>query len=425
MNYIFVCLYILLLVFSLYAEKRNYCEHISPLFFFTDVWCVIAIVSNLGLFDYYLPSIAVDCMMLLMIIASIISWMIINKSRRRTPLLMRDKQTELEVDIFGVAFLELIFVLIIYPDIKNSFYYLKSGVSLSLIRAFLYEEANTAGLRAQFRMLIAQPIVSTFSVLSVVSIISKIDKYKRFILWVITIANISIYTIATAGRWQIINLLTYFLIAIVLFRGDRVVRFLVNNVRYTVGILIIIGVVVFVSYQRSSTPDVLKTIYTYYFSGPSYLSRILDVNDSIFSINHDFMYGAATFGFISNFFSYALMVLTGRPRGSLYMMGSVLTNHNVQVGAHTYVNAMCTCIYNFLVDWGYVGVIIGPIIIVLITNYLYKKEMKYHSMITKCMLILFLNAMVNSGFKWGLVSLEYSMNFVFLVIINKTHRVYT
>lgn len=91
-----------------------------------------------------------------------------------------------------------------------------------------------------------------------------------------------------------------------------------EKVKLLLFILIIIGLLVM---QNLRSPDmsIIKTFYMYYFSGPIYLTKIINANSTVFSINKQFLYGSATFGFINkSIFLYGYSNITYSARSSVF-----------------------------------------------------------------------------------------------------------
>ena len=49
MNILFIILYSIVFLLSFGLEKKVYKCHITPLSFFSSLWCIVGIVANLGL----------------------------------------------------------------------------------------------------------------------------------------------------------------------------------------------------------------------------------------------------------------------------------------------------------------------------------------------------------------------------------------
>ena len=131
-----------------------------------------------------------------------------------------------------------------------------------------------------------------------------------------------------------------------------------------------------------------------------------------YGIGSQKLYGAATFGFLTNLISIPLIALTGVRQGSLYILGSVITNHQYWVGNGIYLNAMCTVYYPFIVDWGYIGPFIGPFILAAITFLITKRAYQKITVETASLYIYILYVLFRTVFKWELLNIDLSVIYI-------------
>ena len=170
-------------------------------------------------------------------------------------------------------------------------------------------------------------------------------------------------------------------------------------------VLIIAGLIL--QNSRASDMSIIRTVYMYYFSGPSYLSRLLE-NYSEYGIGGKLMWGQATFGFITNWVIIFLDPLFGgRLETSLNILGSTITNRQFAVGGRTLVNSMSTGFYAFLVDWGYAGIVIGPFVLAVISKILVKRLDRNRTIKNLGIYIFWIYALFRTVFKWDMVSLDF------------------
>lgn len=183
--------------------------------------------------------------------------------------------------------------------------------------------------------------------------------------------------------------------------------------------------VLILTQMRSSTDinsdDILEIFHTYYFSGPSYLTQLLE-NVKEYGIQGTKFYGADTFGFISNIFSNVMIILTGRPQGTLYIMGAVITNHQYWVGSSTLINAMCTGFYPFILDWGYFGIIIGPFVLGILSLYITKRVYRRRDLFNTALYIYWMYVLFRTVFKWDLVNIDFSVVIISLYMFTHHRR---
>ena len=114
-------------------------------------------------------------------------------------------------------------------------------------------------------------------------------------------------------------------------------------------------------------------------------------------------------GFIANLYYYLKIGLVGINNSTVKLIASVITIKQYFVGSHTLLNAMCTCFYAFLVDWGIWGAAIGPLIAGILSCRYYKLMKKRRSVgsIAICIYVFYL--MFRTVFKWDLLYIDFSV----------------
>ena len=118
------------------------------------------------------------------------------------------------------------------------------------------------------------------------------------------------------------------------------------------------------------------------------------------------MYGSASFGFITNIWSDIMIFITDKPQGSLYLLGSVISNNQYSVGAHTVINAMFTCFYPFYIDYGWLGIVICPIFIGVVSAVFTKRLYRNRNIFNISVYIYWIYIIIRTVFKWDLVNID-------------------
>lgn len=418
---LFCATYIMLFVFTLLFEKRNYRTYRTPITFFSILWCIVGFVSNLGLMEFYKPSLLVNVCMVSGIIVFTISYMGFVKPKT---IVIQDEFIFSKNEVVNYQLIYIFaaigFVFLI-PDAINSFRLINrygmaflranlTNTELGISKGGIWDIITTYGI---------SPIFTALSTLSCVLIFSDQPKKKVLPLFFVSVVSMVFSVIANASRHEFVRFFFTLTISLLMCRRQTIRAFFKNRLVRR-GLIIAVFVVLFITFQRSisdskGVENIVKSFYVYYFSGPSYLSQILE-NVKEYGPGGQLLWGSATFGFLTNFVSFALIFFTGRSQGSLYLLGSVLTNVQYQIGAHNRVNAMSTCYYNFLLDWSYFGIIIGPIILARMAAYFTKRLYRSFTIRDMCLYITFLYVLFRTCFKLDLVSISYTMTCLYIVL---------
>lgn len=424
MNILFIILYTIVFLLSFGLEKKVYKCHITPLSFFSCLWCIVGIVANLGLYEYYLPSFLVNMIILISAILVMITFVIFTNKRTNSIKKLRNIVVNVNYSLAVLLIMEIVWFFLIFPKFIDSLSIIQD-YDMTILRASeTLNISNVSGITSNLIEIFVKPGYMVISIMATISMFHNISPIKKRALWIANIFNIIIFTITTAGRLMIVNSLFYFAFSIMIFRGNKIKHFIIKEKKKIIPLVLLIIALLYMQDQRSGDASILETFYTYYFSGPSFLTQLLEANKNVFTINHDFMFGSATFGFITNVVSYILIFLSGTPQGSIYTIGSVLTNHNLAIGNNTQINAMCTCFYNFMLDWGYLGIFIGSVFISGLASYFYFNTVKKKcSYVDVCILIFFINVLIRTIFKWELLPTDILVVMAYLKFFSYTQKI--
>lgn len=407
-------LYFIAFFIFIIIEKNTYGTVRTPSGVFCLLWCVVGFVANLGLYEMYTPSGLVN----LTIFAGIVLFNFIFNAKS-APIPIREflDNRDFEINIkFGIVyFCCFVSYLFLLPHMRR-------GISIILSEGFAYLRANasdttlgisTAGWQNSVIDSIIRPYFMVVSVLSVVCAFSKRAETKHRIgLIVCALLGDTMIVLCTAGRATLVNYMFYFVFGFIVFYGERIFQGIWEQKKNFLFVIILAVLVLYVTNERaggdSTASDFLETMHTYYFSGPAYLSQLLE-NYHDYGIGGQLLFGQATFGFITNWISSVLILFTGKSQGSLYLLGSVITNRQYRIGTNTLINAMCTGFYSFIVDWGYAGIVIGPLIIGYMSHKIFKWAYEKRDVWAYMLYIYWLYVLFRTVFKWDLINLDFSI----------------
>lgn len=421
MNEYFLSLYIIFFILIYFVEKKLYQSHISPLTFYCLLWCIIGIGANLAFFDYDKPSLLVNITIIASIAIVFVFFIIMNKNISFQLLGNLIIEFILNKTLFFL--LEVILIFVSIPKFRNSFQILLTNGFTILRGAEIIGVGKDVGIYNEIVELIVKPWFYCVDLIAIISLFNKFSKIDKKFLWILNIFNIVYFVIMTAGRAFLVNTIFYYLITLLIYRRKNLYAFIKKEkVKLLLFILIIIGLLIM---QNLRSPDmtIIKTFYIYYFSGPIYLSKIINVNSTVFSINKQFLYGSATFGFITSLFSYMAILISHTPQGAGYLISSKLTSSNVLIGKNIKINSMCTSSYIFLLDWGYFGIIVGPLVISVFSYIIYNRAIKKPTLANIAILVFFINVLIRTVFKWDLLYSDICIIYFYLRIITYFSKV--
>ena len=132
-----------------------------------------------------------------------------------------------------------------------------------------------------------------------------------------------------------------------------------------VKVLVAVGIVVliYITQERSLSADlgVLENVFFYFAGAVTYFSQIVS-NPSMFDLGGDLFYGGALFGFVTNPVEILLALVTGgHVRGTENLVSTAASVY-LNFSSSLKGNALCTCLYPFMRDFGTPGIFIGPLL---------------------------------------------------------------
>ena len=215
MEVIFASLLILIILIS----KVGFGTLKTPVSTYSIIWCIVGFVANLGLYGYYPPSGLVNWIMIFGIIIFFavygLGFLGVNKSFFKYDI----KLENIHINVKILLIINIIAIMVMIPSIRTSLTLLQNN-ELWYIRANA-SEVYSSGLMATLVDSIIRPLFVATTVLAVVySFSDGSKKLKTMLLTLAAVENIEL-VVCTAGRASIVNFLFYFLITMILFRGEN------------------------------------------------------------------------------------------------------------------------------------------------------------------------------------------------------------
>ena len=234
--------------------------------------------------------------------------------------------------------------------------------------------------------------------------------------------NLVMYELINAARNGyviaiIILIFAYFKIRAPRFSTKIKIKGILRSVIIIIVFAALMYAIIYVTSQRSlGGMSIFETFYYYFFAGPSYLSQLLS-HMSEYKVGTNLFWGSGSFGFIYNIVAnVGNSVFHLNLFNSGYVLNSFLTNVYYYVSDSIRINAMATCYFPFLMDFGYFGMLLGPFGMALASirikkNVILKNNIRMHSLDLFWLYILY-----RTIFKWELISMASFFIFLFIVI---------
>ena len=416
MKFLVLSICIVLGAFIILLQKYLYKTIRTPLTFFAILWCVVLSVANMQLYNYYSPSLLVNSIIIIGIVIFAICFCVFS-GKKNLKRVIDNNFFECHLNLQIIYFVNIIATIFTIPFLGNAINIIRNN-GLAFLRANAGDTnigIASAGWQNVILDSVVRPVFMTMAILAVTVSFSEIRKKTKIVLLSIAVVENFLLTLLTAARAPMVNFVFYFIIAFIIFKGKNIIAAIKTEKKKIVVCIILIAIILYITNERNFSGDtsILENFYVYYFSGPSYMSRLLE-NVHEYGLNGKLLYGTATFGFITNWLSFIYTFLTGKSQGSLWVLGSVITNQQYWVGENTLLNAMCTVFYIFIVDWGILGIIIGPLIIAFISAKIFKNLYKRQTTFTYAIYIYWTYILIRTVFKWDLLNVDFA---VFIVLM--------
>lgn len=410
----YIGIFIVLLVMTFVLGKRIYKSTLNPIFIWGTLWSLVGILSNAAFYDYYKPSDFVNTTIIVGILVYTFFCFFYGATKRSIvarQINIENFKINFEYNVFLI--INIISILLQIPFfLKAIRIYISHGFNMAYLRGILTDASEGVVSGGIISILLDSGVKNVFTLSAIYAAILLVSKkeypHKKKIIG-IAIFEMILISLTNAARVFLVNFIIYIVIAVLFFHGTKIISVVRNNKKMIIIVVSLLGFGLILQNSRASDMSILKTIYIYYCSGPGYLTQLLSDGNSVIQVNSDYYMGTVTLGFLSNIYYYLKIALTGINDSTVKLIASVITIKQYRLGPTTYINAMCTCFYPFLVDWGNAGIVIGPIIAGFLTCRSYKEMKKYMDIrgMASCMFVFWV--MYNTVFKWSFIYIDFTV----------------
>ena len=425
LNYLYCVIFAVELIFSIIISKLVFKSIRTPILFFSVLWCVVGFGSNLCLYGFYSPSSTVNLTISIGIFIFTFFFAIfgLTQDKKRISFVRNNEvDCRINVSLFRLLNAFAILIELIFFAVSLGFL-ISSGFSFALLRGNVINIFSKLGLLNDIRDYLTKNIITCTSLIAVVYFFcGKNKRFKKETLFIALIEN-TLFCFSNAARGALVNLIMYILFAAIIFGGNKIKTFFKKYKKILAVFLVAVLFVLFMQFKRTSN-SIGETIYIYYFAGPSYMTQLIE-DSSIIRIGDTYLYGNGTFGFITNFYHFLSSRLFGINNSAEKLIVSDITVKQYFVGDGYYINAMSTCFYVFLLDFGFYGMVIGPLILSILL-FLFFRRTKNNRIFDFCIYVYLLNVLIRTVFKWELIYIDFSFVVLFMFLLcfkSKKHSV--
>ena len=409
--YSLVCLVIVMMT------KYKYRIYILPNTVYTVLWAGVGCLGILNNLDLLEPSLKVHFYILTSIVIFNITYFIFSpqfKSNRKP--LQNTVGSNYIIDYKLVYYFTAIALLLLSIHTVEAFnIVLRNGLDMTLIRNTNNYNVENSGVLFFGFLTRSIPLAITTAV-SLISAINLNLNNKKLSLCAILL--ISVYTFTFGGRFQLLNFVTFYLATYLIFKN----KFKVKIRKRYIGLAIIMLALMTIL-RGAELSLLIEKVIIYFVGSLSFLELIIS-NPNFFGIGEVPIIGFLTFGFIFEPIVLALKLFFGVNIDVPSYYFNIHAQKFYDIGEATVrlYNNNTTMFYNFIYDFGQIGVILGPIIICLLICISESKYNKKNNLRSLLFLVFLYSVIVNSPMMYTLTNINSSLILIFLFIFVKKQR---
>ena len=281
----------------------RYGAFLNPITMFSGLWAVVAFGANLGLYDFFTPSVDVNWILIIGAISfCVVCWILENRNAFKVSVDHMTGENDISYNFIVVcAAVAAAFML---PLLGDAFAVILSDGGWSALRLENYNAGST--YRSTFQIYgyeyIAKPITRALVIIGLWAYLAKVQRGGLILLMGLLLSLLG--TIVSAGRGDILNVIILGVFAMAMAHKKQSSSNLWQRImrpRIVVPAIAIAVLVLAITADRHvGDTTIAETFYQYYFSGPVFLSELLRQDNLAWTVGEDYMLGWATFGFLAN-----------------------------------------------------------------------------------------------------------------------------
>jgi oligosaccharide repeat unit polymerase len=422
----FLLLTVVLIINLIIFSKIRIGSYNNPLAYYLIWWGIWLIVSQFNFFNLFEVSIKTYIFLLLNIFMFSLGYFIFCKK-------IQYKSFKIfKVNKEGIFIIQstLFFILIYYLHRYNMLYRNASVLDIRNIK-FQVGLLFSSGYEMIFFNYIITFLVYYFTLLSISRFIIEVKVDKNFYISVI---NVIIYSFIGYGRLIYFDFIIFIIVGFLLNKSlsrKKVNMYKLHNKKNMKNMIIFLIIIIsglllssyFISVRMGGNKVYKGLLNNFsqsiiYFTGPF---RAFDNCMVTFSDKFNFTFGRSTLSGLDEIVNNMLYILYRNITPLNYEIG-FYTQQPIMIGNHQIFNAFYTCIMNYYMDFGVIGVIIIPFIYGIIAAKIYRVFNDNPNIYTLMLIIYFTYTTISSEFRWSYQSPTTWIILIFILIGVHKHK---
>lgn len=237
-----------------------------------------------------------------------------------------------------------------------------------------------------------------------------------------SVIGMAVIVFVSGGRNSIFVFLVICVMGLFCSKERKSIWAIAKGLPHVVKIAAVIAVLVlvYITQERSLSDDagVLENVFFYFAGAIRYLDFIL-THPSLFSIGSGLFYGRGLLGFIVNPIDVICSAIFGYSYQGTDSLVSASAAQYVPFSDELSGNALCTCIYTFIRDFGVIGIFVGPVLYGALSSFVWGKAFAKDgngSPCWTCIWIFYAYCLVFSVWRYTLIFSATGVAFFFIAI---------
>lgn len=398
---------------SVIVALRSFGRFNNPVTLYTLPWLICSLLAASGLFGIYNPSETTLMVIALSLVGFLIgavgSKEIFETSRSccndgdiQQELRRMDGGRALTVLFVIGAVVSLLYLVRTVPE-------LLSGKGFEYVK-FQYSNAEGATLFSTRELLLFQWVVIPIYHLAFISFaldLSKLTLNRKALLF--SIIGMMVIVLVSGGRNSIFVFLVICTVGVLSSDNKASIWELIKGLPAAVkcASLVAVLVLIYITQERSLSEDagVLENVFFYFAGAIRYLDYILGHPD-LFGIGGELFYGGGLMGFLVNPLNLICSMVFGYDYLGTDSLVSSAASLYIPFSDELSGNALCTCIYPFIRDFGMVGVVVGPLLYGVLSSFVWGKAFSgegAHALAWRCIWIYYAYCLLFSEWRYTLI----------------------
>lgn len=318
-----------------------------------------------------------------------------------------------------VTLLSLFAWIMAIPLLQKSVPFLMGYGLLSGMNQLRYQIYGGYNFYSGFEMCLIDFVIRPIFITAIILFAEQIAIRKISVkLLIVSIGNALMLVLITAGRTMMVSWIMYIFLAVITVNGANIFKLIKKYKRYVIFITIVLVIFVLISSSRVNRKEgILYEIILYYFSGLPFFSSLINSGTARPCISH----GLSTFSPIVDTFILGLRFFGVQISGGSQLISGI-TNEGLAVGKGIATNATASTLLAFYLDFGWLGPIIGGLLIGLLIKYVDKKMWKKCGCTSFGQYLFCLSAIVSSIQNYSFLGVGNMVTWLLIIMLFRDRK---